>query len=1199
MFTSQPEELLSKYSSRLSLKFTKDSYEKEYEKFCKSSVVTKNLNITSINILSSAFALIMCIIIALYDFHDVFITYFFYSAEEVCLNRKCNTPKTRFIISTTTMAVFDLFVLIFVKTKLCVVCTKDSVYCNNAIFFINYIFVGFSFHILAGILRSYFLSASDLLIFIQGISIIFRLVIIYYDTNSSWRFKSVSTLILIIAQIYLLTKMHRHVNPILNSYLINDSGFLVLMIGLAYIKENVDRLRFLSILKSKLVSDQLFDIINNIQQGIIIYRPRLGLKYVNKCAEGIFEKIRQSIFLGAKKGSLSMFSNNSSTNLSKEEKDFYLILEKKYEEDFINIFSKFKTVNQDLPTDYFNFFNRFTKNSNQEKFTIDELAKLIESNSNELKSFTKLGNINIDNANASSDFTDYAVQEFEVQIRNISLDEEVYTEFILSDISHIILKERKSTVNSCKANYLSKIAHEINNPLCSILELSDEVIRESNKMIDLEGNEVNLYKDDKDYKDIKEYKESKEAYEISMGSSLISAVNFDNISYCSKYISGICNFMNFLIQDFLLTSSFNEFCIVCEKTTAFCLVCLQNSKCVVCNMCDYCNKLKKNSTFNYNKTIQNCIKVFLTKNELEGNQIKIDTNLNSEEASQKINNCQDYFNSIIFNLYYHIYYKNKNFDMVINSKFTNQTGLHIEELSPSNLKYAGILIKGQYTFEIIETINLNLFKSSINSKIYTFEEYTKNKKISTDYEKLVHLYNAYVLARKLGSETLFIEVNEGGIKYSFNVKNHEVHGVFVNNRENTVKENSKFHLRPKKKLFSSIKNILKRTEKKRNQRTKSLNLESKESKKVRTNDAELLNDSREYCNDNKNKDNDKNTNSITFNIISNHNQPNNKEKKSKILKKINTAEDKLCKDYNLILDDEDIYKGNISSSSVENDNQSSFIGNEAILNDSESVKTEIFEDYKVTHLGSLKKFFKGLNFDNDDDDGKVTVMNVITNDIKPVKIEDNIKSGTSLEQNFKSDINNIVSNSHKYSKKRIMSAIKPNQSIRASKRLLGEENNTCSDINFVAEQYFMGNNESQVYRVLIADDERLIRNTINKFFFKYAQEYKLNIETVDCENGMEGLYILHKYYKNKKQFDLIITDETMPFMKGSLMINILSKLVADQSFYKITSISYTSYNDTEKMNYILSQGLDLIENKPITYTNFSKLMNNVLISKKI
>ena len=244
MFTNRREELLVDYSSRLSLKFTKDSYEKEYANYCNSSVVSKSNNITSINIYFSAFALFICLIIAIYDFYDAFITYFFYSAEVFCLKRKCNNPKTRFIISTTTMAVVDLFVLIFVKTKLCVVSTKDSVYCNRAIFFINYIFVGFSFHILAGILRSYFLSTYDLLIFIQGISIIFRTFIIYYNTSSSWRFKSVSTLILIIAQTYLLAKLHLHVNPALKSYLINDSGFLVFMIVLAYFKENVDRLRF-------------------------------------------------------------------------------------------------------------------------------------------------------------------------------------------------------------------------------------------------------------------------------------------------------------------------------------------------------------------------------------------------------------------------------------------------------------------------------------------------------------------------------------------------------------------------------------------------------------------------------------------------------------------------------------------------------------------------------------------------------------------------------------------------------------------------------------------------------------------------------------------------------------------------------------------------------------------------------------------
>ena len=72
----------------------------------------------------------------------------------------------------------------------------------------------------------------------------------------------------------------------------------------------------------------------------------------------------------------------------------------------------------------------------------------------------------------------------------------------------------------------------------------------------------------------------------------------------------------------------------------------------------------------------------------------------------------------------------------------------------------------------------------------------------------------------------------------------------------------------------------------------------------------------------------------------------------------------------------------------------------------------------------------------------------------------------------------------------------------------------------------------------------------------------------------------------------------MPFIKGSMMINILGKMVIDQSFYKIPSVSYTSYNDTEKMNYILSQGLDFIYNKPINYTNFEKMMKKIIIVDK-
>jgi len=978
------------------------------------------------------------------------------------------------------------------------------------------------------------------------------------------------------------------------------------MIGLSYLKEIIERLRFFSEHKSKLEKDHLFDIINNIQQGIFVFGPKVGLKFANKYAEDIFESIEDSNIKDSRKSSYTLFNANRSS-ISKEDIDFHLILEKKYEEAFINLFSKFKNVNHDLPADIFNFFTRFTKNNSQEKFSLEELSKLIENNPTALKMFTKLGNLKIDDSN-STDFSDYVVKEFEVHSRFITLDDETYIEFILSDISHIILIERKSTVNSCKANYLAKIAHEINNPLCSVLELSDEVIRESSKMLNKEkiASVADINK------------------EISLDSD-VSEIDFENINYCAKYISGICNFMNFLIQDFLLTSSFNEFCIVCEKTTNYCSECLQYTKCVICNMCDYCNKLKKNFPFNYNDAILNCVKVFITKNDLERNKISIDMNLNPDESSQKINNCQDYFNSILFNLFYHIYNKNKNNDMVINSKFINQAENNIEnrELSTSNLMYAGQVLKGQYKFEIIETININLFKSSINSKIYTFEEYTKNKKITVDFEKLVHLYNAYILARKLGSDTLYIEVNEGGIMYTFYTKNHDIQGIFENKKESKTQVFSKFHLMPKKVLASSIKNKIKKDKdskslkgyisnnssigKKANikkQRTRSLSYLSDIIKTIRIDEVlGYTKDSQEYYSENNdNKSTCKSTNKTTNKQHSNKHQTNKHQSKKldRSRKKTKTSINNLYKGPTNILNliDDNIIDENSSSSYSEN--QKSYLKEEVhvLENDSSSVKTEIFEDYKITHIGSLLNIFNSYKEFNEDkitefnEDGKVIKS---TSKIISKKLSENLI----VEPNYSSEKNSIADLSRKVSKKKLKASIKPNQNILSpSKKMKEEEFNETKDLSFKAEQYFFSKSENIILRVLVADDERLIRNTINKFFLKYAQEYKLNIETVDCDNGMEGLYILHKYYKNKKQFDLIITDETMPYMKGSMMVNILLKLVVDQSFYKIPSISYTSYNDTEKMNYILSQGLDFIENKPISYSNFTKLMNRVLISNK-
>ena len=117
-------------------------------------------------------------------------------------------------------------------------------------------------------------------------------------------------------------------------------------------------------------------------------------------------------------------------------------------------------------------------------------------------------------------------------------------------------------------------------------------------------------------------------------------------------------------------------------------------------------------------------------------------------------------------------------------------------------------------------------------------------------------------------------------------------------------------------------------------------------------------------------------------------------------------------------------------------------------------------------------------------------------------------------------------------------------------------------------------------RVLIVDDERLIRNTLKKFVAKFAKEFSLNIEATDCENGFEGLDCVYRSHIDKKCIDIIFCDETMPYMKGSLMMNTICKSIKEEITSKMLMVSYTSYNDPDKVNYILSQGADMIKNKP-------------------
>ena len=64
------------------------------------------------------------------------------------------------------------------------------------------------------------------------------------------------------------------------------------------------------------------------------------------------------------------------------------------------------------------------------------------------------------------------------------------------------------------------------------------------------------------------------------------------------------------------------------------------------------------------------------------------------------------------------------------------------------------------------------------------------------------------------------------------------------------------------------------------------------------------------------------------------------------------------------------------------------------------------------------------------------------------------------------------------------------------------------------------------FRILVVDDELLIRQgtkkIIKKFFFNTFE----NIEILECEDGFGCLFNIYTGLKNGVKYDLILTDET-------------------------------------------------------------------------
>ena len=128
---------------------------------------------------------------------------------------------------------------------------------------------------------------------------------------------------------------------------------------------------------------------------------------------------------------------------------------------------------------------------------------------------------------------------------------------------------------------------------------------------------------------------------------------------------------------------------------------------------------------------------------------------------------------------------------------------------------------------------------------------------------------------------------------------------------------------------------------------------------------------------------------------------------------------------------------------------------------------------------------------------------------------------------------------------------------------------------------------------MVCEDDSGLRSSIKRLIIKSSEEKKQFIEVEESINGLECLYKIYKDFTLGNNYDAILIDESMPFMKGSSCISILKTMHLEGSLNKIKTVSISSFDDLETIKFIKSNGCDEILPKPHTKEVISKFLDTL------
>jgi hypothetical protein len=134
------------------------------------------------------------------------------------------------------------------------------------------------------------------------------------------------------------------------------------------------------------------------------------------------------------------------------------------------------------------------------------------------------------------------------------------------------------------------------------------------------------------------------------------------------------------------------------------------------------------------------------------------------------------------------------------------------------------------------------------------------------------------------------------------------------------------------------------------------------------------------------------------------------------------------------------------------------------------------------------------------------------------------------------------------------------------------------------------NNLEAKYNIIVVDDDIVIRQAAIRLLQKSFKEKNLSVKLLEASDGIKCLYIYYNLVKDGKTISFILSDETMIYMNGSYVSQILYNISTHKNIIRVPFYILTAYENLAIGS--CKEAINGIFTKPLRKQYIDELLNN-------